>query len=88
MTGGKVAPEPKPILDKTMPLADLIAGDIARLKNELVAFGRGERAYRARIAPKSGAAEGDYDHLARIAEWRATGGASGEEEAPDEADAS
>ena len=86
--GGKVAPEPKPILDKTMPLEDLIAGDIARLKHELVAFGGGERAYRARIMPKSGSAEGDYDHLARIAEWRATGGASGEDDAPDEGEAS
>jgi len=40
-------------------------------------FGREEHGFISHALPRLGNYEGDYDHLARLAEWSASGGASG-----------
>lgn len=58
-------------------LADEAARELVKL---LTMLKTGRRGFLSRVLPESAAAGGDYDHLARVAEW-----ASGED--PDEGDA-
>ena len=81
--GGLKPVEPQAIEGKDITVEGVIATNWNLLETEFAAFALGDLAYRA--TGKSGQADqpGDYDHLARVAEWRATGSANeaGEETA-------
>ena len=74
--GGQKALAPVAVIPKTMTLDALIDANWQRLEHELTAFARGDTAYRSRLAPAARDRDGDYDHLARVREWHATGGIS------------
>lgn len=74
MIGGTKPLDIAPIEPRTSSLAEVIAANWQRLETELAAFARGETAYRSRVNPAARDREGDYDHLARVREWHATGG--------------
>lgn len=73
--GGQKAVAAKPFAGNTT-LDALIEANWQRLERELASLARGEAAYRSRIAPAFRDRDGDYDHLARVREWHATGGIS------------
>jgi ATP-dependent helicase/nuclease subunit B len=64
---------------KKVRFADVVArhrGELVKLLNQ---FRLAETPYIPRPFPKYASKYGDYDHLARVKEWSATGGAAGEE---------
>ena len=46
----------------------------AQLAARIAAFDNPATPYRSRVRPFSLSSEGDYDHLARVREWSASGG--------------
>lgn len=84
--GGTKPVEPQSIEGKDITVEGVIATNWAQLEAELAGFARGELAYRATGKSAQGDQAGDYDHLARVAEWRATGNAA--EASDDNAEAS
>lgn len=58
---------------KDITVEGVIATNWSQLEAEFAAFSRGELAYRATGKSAQGDQPGDYDHLARVPEWRATG---------------
>ncbi|MCZ8187169.1 MAG: double-strand break repair protein AddB [Beijerinckiaceae bacterium] len=50
------------------------------LLDELTALAGGEKGYASRVKPAKRLGPGDYDHLARVREWDALGGAEAEDE--------
>jgi ATP-dependent helicase/nuclease subunit B len=88
--GGAVPLEPRFIEGRDISPDGVISSNWHQLEHELAAFARGDMAYRATGRAPPGGQAGDYEHLARVAEWRATGpaaeageesGESGESEA-------
>lgn len=77
--GGGDPLDTRRISSKTASLDEIIARNWRRLEDELAAFARGEAAYVSRLAPAFRDREGDYDHLARVREWHATGGDAGDD---------
>lgn len=77
--GGGDPLETKAVGSGKMPLDGIITGNWQRLESELTALARGENPYVSRLAPAFRDREGDYDHLARVREWHATGGDAGNE---------
>lgn len=77
--GGGDPLETKSITSKKMSLDEIITSNWQRLEDELAAFARGEAAYVSRLAPAFRDREGDFDHLARVREWHATGGDAGDD---------
>lgn len=63
--GGKVQPVPD--------VPDLIAKAITQLAGRIARFDDPATAYHSRVRPFSTTSEGDYDHLARVREWSASG---------------
>ena len=63
--GGKVQPIPD--------VPDLIAKAVAQLAGRIARFDDPATAYHSRVRPFSTTSEGDYDHLARVREWSASG---------------
>ncbi len=53
----------------TPDMAILIETTFARLIEELTTLAQGKRGYTAQLFPKNTDYAGDYDHLARVAEW-------------------
>ncbi|OYU48321.1 MAG: double-strand break repair protein AddB [Rhizobiales bacterium PAR1] len=74
--GGVKPVEPQAIEGKDISVESVISTNWAQLEAELAGFARGELAYRATGKSGQGDQPGDYDHLARVAEWRATGNAA------------
>ncbi len=58
---------------------ELADAALTRLKDVIAKFENPEEPYRSMVSPMWSTRYGDYDHLARIKEWSATGGAEGEE---------
>ena len=56
-------------------VAELAEKHLAELKALLDAFAKRETPYLSRPFPKFASRFSDYDHLARVKEWSATGGA-------------
>jgi ATP-dependent helicase/nuclease subunit B len=54
-------------------IAELCAEATAKLKERIAEFDRKETPYLSRVLPKFTRADGDYDHLARVREWSASG---------------
>ena len=70
ITGGAVAGAFKPV--KTD--AKVIAGQAAeRLARRIAEFDDETKAYESRVGPLFAKYQGDYDHLARVREWSASG---------------
>src|SRR5947209_9739263 len=64
---------------KKISFSDVVArhrGELVKLLNQ---FRLAETPYLPRPFPKYASKYGDYDHLARVKEWSATGGVAGEE---------
>jgi ATP-dependent helicase/nuclease subunit B len=86
LIGGRDPLENKPVKpdDKAGKTLDsLQAENWSRLERELDDFATGLRAYRSRVAPRAAAREGDYDHLARVAEWANAGSRTESDEETD-----
>lgn len=77
--GGGDPLEIKSVNSKKMSLDEIISKNWQELEDELAAFARGEAAYLSRLKPAFRDREGDYDHLARVREWHATGGDAGDD---------
>ena len=56
-----------------MAAAILAAEALARLKQRVERFDDPATAYYPRVMPFRTGSEGDYDHLARVREWSASG---------------
>jgi ATP-dependent helicase/nuclease subunit B len=72
--GGAKGGEEKPI--KSAGFAAMVGEHFAGLLELLGQFADAQTPYLPRIMPKFAARAGDYDHLARVKEWSATGGQS------------
>jgi ATP-dependent helicase/nuclease subunit B len=86
LSGGMPAGVAKPVKDRDHPFDpdELAEKHLARLVELLDGYRSGERGFRSRTATKFARRYNPYDHLARFAEWSATGGADaggGEEDA-------
>ncbi|HRE21013.1 MAG TPA: double-strand break repair protein AddB, partial [Rhabdaerophilum sp.] len=68
--GGQEPVEPVAVEPPDMSLDAFAEEDWRLLEDQLLRLARGEEAYRARLAPKSGNRPGEYDHLARVDEWQ------------------
>jgi ATP-dependent helicase/nuclease subunit B len=66
---------------KKIRFADVVARHRSELIKLLNQFRLAETPYLPRPFPKYAAKYSDYDHLARVKEWSATGGVAGEETA-------
>ena len=77
--GGDPAGEAKPVKLKDMSPDELADTALTRLKGVIARFENPDEPYRSMVSPMWSTRYGDYDHLARIKEWSATGGAEGEE---------
>jgi ATP-dependent helicase/nuclease subunit B len=64
---------------KKISFADVVARHRSELVKLLNQFRLAETPYIPRPFPKYASKYGDYDHLARVKEWSATGGLAGEE---------
>ncbi|MDE2577368.1 MAG: double-strand break repair protein AddB [Hyphomicrobiales bacterium] len=64
------------------PLADVIADHVQQLRAMLDSYADAQRGYPSRPMMQFVSSYGDYDHLARVKEWSAVGGAAGEEGEP------
>lgn len=69
LSGGQEAGEAKPMAEGAEEVAALAATALDRLGRLVDGFLLGERAFLARPHPARAPRGGDYDHLARIAEW-------------------
>lgn len=69
LTGGQEPGEAKPLVTGAEEVAALAADSLDRLGALVDGFLLGERAFLARPHPARAPRGGDYDHLARIAEW-------------------
>ena len=74
--GGAAGGEEKPAGGKSENIAVLAAQHFAGLQTLLDAFASEETPYLSRPFPKFAPRFSDYDHLARVKEWSATGGES------------
>ncbi len=74
--GGAKGGETRELLFKDVSFADVVARHFAQLLILLEQFARPETPYLSRPYPKFAKSFGDYDHLARVKEWSATGGLS------------
>ncbi len=63
---------------KPAGLAAMVAEHFAGLLELLEQFADVDTPYLPRVMPKFASRAGDYDHLARVKEWSATGGQSEE----------
>ncbi len=70
ITGGRVPGEIMPVPGEAKILAKEVT---ERLIRRIAQFDREETPYPSRVAPKFAKADGDYDHLARVREWSASG---------------
>ncbi len=71
--GGQEAVEPVEVKPPDLSLDAFAEEDWKLLEEQLSRLASGEEAYRVRLYPKSGNRPGDYDHLARVDEWRMVG---------------
>lgn len=74
--GGSKPVEQRSIQGNALDAEGLASRDMERLMATLERLAEGLEGYPPRIRPARGDVEGDYDHLARIAEWSSTSGAS------------
>ena len=76
LSGGNPAGEVRPFVpgNRLKSCDELANFNLARLKDLLVAFANEEQPYHPIPRPKWRLRYGKYDHLARIAEWSASGG--------------
>jgi ATP-dependent helicase/nuclease subunit B len=81
VSGGEPPGEWKPVKPKDAAVADLGPTALAGLARLVARFQNPTQGYVAHVRPKFEGRHGDYDHLARVAEWSATGGAGEEGEA-------
>jgi ATP-dependent helicase/nuclease subunit B len=72
--GGAKGGEVRKLEFKGASFADVVEGHFAGLKNLLDQFADPSTPYLPRLYPKFAKRAGDYDHLARVKEWSATGG--------------
>jgi ATP-dependent helicase/nuclease subunit B len=70
ITGGAEAGEFKPVKTDAKEIARQAAERLAR---RIAAFDDENKAYESRVGPLFAKREGDYDHLARVREWSASG---------------
>ena len=73
--GGAKGGEAKP-LNPSAGFAAMVAEHFAGLMELLEQFADPGTPYLSRVMPKFIGRAGDYDHLARVKEWSATGGQS------------
>ncbi|GJD93770.1 double-strand break repair protein AddB [Methylobacterium iners] len=79
-SGGRKPFEPmplKPPRGDERAVEAIVAEHVVRLRGLLARFLTGEAAYVARPYPKFAKSYGDYDHLARVAEWSLAGEGEG-----------
>ena len=81
VSGGEPPGEWKPVKPRNATVADLGPAALAGLARLVARFGEPAQGYAAHVRPKFEGRHGDYDHLARVAEWSASGGAGEEGEA-------
>ena len=74
--GGVDGGIPREVRFKDATFGEVVADHFAGLKALIAQFAREETPYLSRPFPKFLARGSDYDHLARVKEWSATGGAS------------
>jgi ATP-dependent helicase/nuclease subunit B len=70
---GKVPVEPLLIEPENGTLADVMSRQFTWLTAELSALATGAKPWRSHVAPVKRASNGDYDHLARLREWKLAG---------------
>jgi ATP-dependent helicase/nuclease subunit B len=79
--GGAKGGETRELIFKDVTFADLVEKHFSELGRLINQFAKAETPYLSRPYPKFAKNFGDYDHLARVKEWSATGGLnSGETE--------
>jgi ATP-dependent helicase/nuclease subunit B len=78
--GGAKGGETRELMFKDVSFADVVARHFAQLLILLEQFAKADTPYLSRPYPKFAKDFGDYDHLARVKEWSATGGLSAEGE--------
>ncbi|MEO5338869.1 MAG: PD-(D/E)XK nuclease family protein, partial [Magnetospirillum sp. WYHS-4] len=76
LSGGRIAGEERILAEGDT--SDLCAQALEGLRRRVAAFRNPATPYLSRLRPKFANRPGDYDHLARVAEWSA-GGEEGEE---------
>lgn len=81
VSGGEPPGEWKPVKPKAGAVADLAPAALAGLARLVARFGEPTQGYQSLVRSEFTGRHGDYDHLARVAEWSATGGAGEEGEA-------
>ncbi len=69
LSGGEPAGEIRMIENERMPVAEIVEGTLARVKEMIVAFDDPQRPYLARPAGVRPLKYNDYEHLARVREW-------------------
>jgi ATP-dependent helicase/nuclease subunit B len=69
LSGGAEPGKAQPVED----VAALTERAIAQLTARITWFDEESTAYRSRVQPYSADSVGDYDHLARVREWSASG---------------
>jgi ATP-dependent helicase/nuclease subunit B len=69
----------KPDRNDARAMPEIIEDHVARLRGLVARFIKGELGYMSRPYPQFARKYNDYDHLARVAEWSASGGGGGGE---------
>ena len=72
--GGAKGGEIRDLTFKDVSFVDVVERHFAELVRLLEQFASADTPYLSRPHPKFAGREGDYDHLARVKEWSATGG--------------
>lgn len=67
----------RPEKDDTRPMPEIIDDHVTRLRGLVARFIKGELGYMSRPYPQFAKKYNDYDHLARVKEWSASGGGGG-----------
>lgn len=81
LSGGDPAGEPHPRVFKDSSPDEQAEMALARLRDVVIRFMQPETPYRSFVRPQwVGRTYSDYDHLARVKEWSASGGESEDEE--------
>nr|WP_306264489.1 double-strand break repair protein AddB [Pararhizobium sp. IMCC3301] len=73
LSGNRIPGAYTPVSDGESEVTDLAAGTLARLRELIAHFADAETGYLSQAQPQTMRYEGAYDHLARVAEWRAMG---------------
>tara|TARA_R110002094_G_scaffold11985_4_gene21943 strand:+ start:8210 stop:11440 length:3231 start_codon:yes stop_codon:yes gene_type:complete len=73
LSGNRIPGVYAPVSEGEAEVTDLAADTLARLRGLITHFADAETGYLSQAQPQTVRYEGAYDHLARVAEWRAMG---------------